>query len=363
MTKRHRYIIDYLCSLNDVTISKYSSWDNRKWKNLQKGTYNDKVKYVNFWGNQSLFSLILSSIQCCAFLKENYKKNDDNIVIYTSTIQLEQVLSFIYAKFLGCKVIFDVVENYNAQGVDLSFSYKITKVISKLFYKYADGFFVISSLLKNLFEKEQNKPVCLLPNSAPVCSNKVKTCFSDPLRVVYTGTFAPKDGVKFLINGFNEFSKKENVNAELYLIGKNKIDKDSELIIKGNSSIKVLGYVSDEKLSDLLCNADVLMMTRCNSSFANYGFPFKLSEYLSTGNTVVATKVGDVPLYLKDRENAFLIVPEKSSEISEVLYYIYTHEQQAIEIGKKGKDVVYKYFDIEKNGIIFYDFIKKISRI
>lgn len=64
--------------------------------------------------------------------------------------------------------------------------------------------------------------------------------------------------------------------------------------VKDKAYIRYLGFVSDEELIEQLLESDILCMTRCNSVFANYGFPFKLSEYLSTDNVVLATSVGDL---------------------------------------------------------------------
>ncbi len=62
-------------------------------------------------------------------------------------------------------------------------------------------------------------------------------------------------------------------------------------------------------------NSDVLCMCRKESGFANAGFPFKLGEYLATGNPVICTKVSDVEYYL-DNEDVYLIDPGCPDQIS-----------------------------------------------
>lgn len=359
MSKRHRYLIDYLRKQPNVRIFKYSSsWKNSNWKNPKEGYYKGCVYYVNNLYKKSLVSVIRVSVEACKYLKKYYKKGDKNVVLFSTLLQLEEIIPYIYAKLLGYKIVFDIVENYNAAGVKLSFNMWICEKMSSAFYRGSDGFFVISTLLKDLFDAKCSVPSCILPNSTPMTYINQKQHFSKPFKVVYTGTFALKDGVRFLVQGFNLFSQK--VDSELLLIGKGELDQETDNIVRANASIKRTGYLSEEELRIHLTTADALVMPRCNSEFANYGFPFKLSEYLSTGNTVVATTVGDVTQYLIDKKNAFLIPPENVDAMAKVLEYIYTNEDFAIQVGKNGQAVVAEFFDVNTNGCKFLEFIKKI---
>lgn len=101
-------------------------------------------------------------------------------------------------------------------------------------------------------------------------------------------------------------------------------------------------------------------MTRNNSVFANYGFPFKLSEYLATGNIVMATKVGDVCLYLKDRYDAYLLNPESAKAIADTIIEIAQNPQKAIAVAQKGLETMKQKFSINHIGPIFIDFLSKI---
>lgn len=358
MTKRHRYIIDYLINRN-IRVSKYSSWQTDGISNPPEGHYKGKVFFKNTRHPKSLLSIFKISRETCAFLRENYSKAHKNITIFSSTLSIEEFIPWIYASVKGYKIFFDVVENYASKGGDTTFSTKFHLFISKIAYRKAAGIFAISSLLDKKYRTYTKSNICILPNSAVACFENNKKSFSTPFRVTYTGTFASKDGVKYLVEGFQRFIQQQKVNAELFLAGKGEADSSTEKIIRQNPRIKKLGYISDGELSELIRNSDVLAMTRCNSEFANYGFPFKLSEYLATGNTVVATNVGDVSSYLTDRQNAYIIPPDNSQAITDVLNHVYTHEDEAIRIGKNGQQVVRTHFDPQVNGDRFLDFIKQ----
>ena len=200
-----------------------------------------------------------------------------------------------------------------------------------------------------------------MPNSTAILRAEPKVKFSSPIRILYVGTFTPKDGVDFLIGAFDKLLLYRK-DIKLTLIGKG-IKRDMDVIgdlIAGNVHIDSKGYVEDDELYDILVNSDILTMTRSNSVFANFGFPFKLSEYLATGNPVVATDVSDVSLYLEDKKNACIAIPEDVDSIYENLKFLTDHQDKAIEIGNSGLDVVKEHFDINKNGEKFVDFLLKL---
>ena len=277
MTKRHRYYIDYLSSLYNVRVCNINTW-NENSNNPHTGLYKDVVKYYNTSYPKKISSFLSISRWGTKLLKEHYCKDCDNIAIFCTFFTIEQILIMQKAKKLGYKIVCDIVENYNVKGHDMSKQMKLSFYINKLFlYKKVDAFIVISNQLKNVYRK-YGKPILMLTNSAPIKDIVQKENFNSPMRIVYTGTYANKDGLSYLIKGFCKFIQNEGNVAELLLIGKGKGDDLTEKEIKNNTQIKKLGFVTDEDLIEIQQSADLLCMTRCNSPFANYGFPFKLSE-------------------------------------------------------------------------------------
>lgn len=357
MTKRHRYYIDYLAKLHNVDICNVCTWLSDDKRNLEFGIYKDKAKYYNTTLPKKVSSFLAIAKWTNKVIVDRFKPNYNNIAIFCSYVSIEQMPVFIKAKKMGYKVICDVVENYDAIGSDASKLMKLSFAINKhFFYDKVDAFIAISNQIEDAYKK-YGKPILKLTNSAPLNSFPQKQNFHNPMNVVYTGTFASKDGLSYLVEGFDLFIRLQGKVAKLFLIGKGKGDPKTENTISNNEQIEKLGYVSDEELEKIQINADLLCMTRCNSAFANYGFPFKLSEYMATGNTVLATSVGDVPLYIKNKVNGLLILPNNSNAICEALTYAYKNPNTCIAIGQKGKETVKKYFDVEKNGEKLHKFI------
>ena len=97
-----------------------------------------------------------------------------------------------------------------------------------------------------------------------------------------------------------------------------------------------------------------------NSPFANAGFPFKLGEYLSTGNPVVATNVSNIEEYLSNREDVMLVKPEDIGELSEAILYLLLNPSTAKDIGVAGREVCRKHFNPNKNGQNLRRFLEEI---
>lgn len=360
MTKRHRYFIDYLAKLEHVKVTNIGTWLDEKGSNAETGIYGGSVRYHNTRQPKKLSSIFSISAWCKEILRENYVKAGQNVAVFCSYFSLEQISAMLYAKKLGYRIVCDVVENYDAKGGDSSTLAMFTFRLSQLFfYNKADAFLVISSQIGNVYRR-YDKPMLMLTNSAPISSSSVKRHFHEPLSVVYTGTFAPKDGLKYLVEGFDTFVRKYGNVAELRLIGKGSGDEATERIIRDNPQIIKLGFVSDSVLAETQKNADLLCMTRCNSEFANCGFPFKLSEYMATGNAVLATSVGDVPLYIRDKINGLLVPPNSSQAIMDALEYVYADPRRCIEMGARAIRTVEESFSVRTNGEKLYQFLSHL---
>ena len=111
------------------------------------------------------------------------------------------------------------------------------------------------------------------------------------------------------------------------------------------NSVIFTGIVSAAEIPQILKNATVLALDRPDSLQAQCGFPTKLGEYLLTENPVVVTKVGDIPLFLKDGETALLAEERNPHEFSSKLLWALEHPAEAIEIGKAGAQVAMREFN------------------
>lgn len=234
---------------------------------------------------------------------------------------------------------------YKIKGFDVE---KYKKHIKDL-----EGMFVISTALKDYFAslgllKEKIKIVNMTVDNNRFIGLKKQT---SKKYIAYCGTASNnKDGVDELIKSF-AIVHKSYPDVKLYIIGKTP-DKDDvsgnlELIenLGVKNSVIFTGIVSAAEIPQILKNATVLALDRPDSLQAQCGFPTKLGEYLLTENPVVVTKVGDIPLFLKDGETALLAEERNPHEFSSKLLWALDHPAEAIEIGKAGAQVAMREFN------------------
>lgn len=363
-TKRRRYMIDYLN--NCGILSHYLVCDfkqRNQFINQIKGTYGlcdyyditylaSQKKYTKYWreGKQ--------------YLLKSFKKDKKNVLIFCTNVSLFEYPFYKYGKKIGYKIICDQVETSFLQNGKVNFlqkaNIKISEWISDKVYKHSSAFVISQNLYNEVRKRYPNRKLCLLQNSTPQLCQESRRSFNKPLRILYSGTYSYKDGVKYLLEGVIE-AYEAGCNLELFLLGKGtKNDMKILDLIKDKQYIHYVGYVSDDKLNAYLLESDILCMTRCNSRFANYGFPFKLSEYLATGNIVIATNVGDVCNYVEDKKSAFIVPPENSHSIAETIQHICDNPHEAFTVAQGGLDVMKESFSIDVVGEIFVNFLTKV---
>ena len=264
----------------------------------------------------------------------------------------------------GVKVVHEKTEHpdiYSFKGFDIK---RYKREIGKV-----DGMFVISTALMDYYvslglPKEKIEIV-----NMTVDSNRFVGLTKQPSEkyIAYCGTASNnKDGVDELIKSF-AIVNKIYPEVKLYIIGKipDKDDTSGNLSLIENLGIKksviFTGVISATEMPQILKNAVALALDRPDSLQAQCGFPTKLGEYLLTENPVVVTKVGDIPLFLKDGETALLAEERNPQDFSSKLIWILQHPEEATMIGKAGAQVAMREFNYLKETKKIIDVINRIS--
>ena len=215
------------------------------------------------------------------------------------------------------------------------------------------GMIVISQGLKQYYIGQGCHPDRVYIVNMVVDTNRFKGLQKQPSKpyIAYCGTASNnKDGVDQLIKAF-ALVVKRHPEYKLYIIGstpskKQRFGNDElvkELGIEKN--VVFTGTIPATQMPQMLKNASVLALDRPDNLQAKYGFPTKLGEYLLTGNPVVVTKVGDIPLFLKDGESALLSDPNNAQDFADKLCWAIEKPDKAKAIGENGKKVAEQSFN------------------
>jgi glycosyltransferase involved in cell wall biosynthesis len=240
----------------------------------------------------------------------------------------------------------------------------VKKITVNLYIRYAykvfDGIVVISHYLLNYFKNKisKNAKLLLIPiivdhtqfsiNNRQNKKGKVK-------KIVYAGSLCQdKDGIIDLITAFKILCDKRS-DVRLILIGnidksKNKTDMLNLVDNFGLADkVKITGFIPRNDLVKNLIEADVLALYKPKTLQNEYCFPTKIGEYLSTGNPVVTTDIGEISYYLKDNYNAFLAragnIESFAFKLCEAL-----DKKSSKMIGEQGKKTAEEEFNYIKAG-------------
>jgi glycosyltransferase involved in cell wall biosynthesis len=84
-------------------------------------------------------------------------------------------------------------------------------------------------------------------------------------------------------------------------------------------------------------------------------------EAMACAKPVIGSDVGGIPEILKDRVNGILVPPGDTEKLSQAIIYLLKNKQDALNIGKSGRDLVEKNFNledtIEKKEKLYYKFL------
>ena len=224
---------------------------------------------------------------------------------------------------------------------------------------------MISNALKHFFDthnKQYNKkiPVSILnmvvePDRYRCSDSSIDSQYKD---IVYVGTmYGDKDGVYYLLEAFLKIYQ-DYPDSRLILIGDNtrvlQMQRVNNILSKMPYSDRIIftGQLDRKSVIEKINSAYCLVLARPDNIQAKYGFPTKLGEYLSTGKPVIVTSVGDVPLFLRDGENAYIAKPDDVDAFANKLNECLSDPIKASFIGKKGEELVYRefnYLEVTKN--------------
>lgn len=294
-----------------------------------------------------------------SFLRKNKQAGSKNIIYNYNYPDLKNIVFLMYGRMIGYRIVFDIIEDNRFEahvGFINKIRIKTSLVLFKLSRYFTKAYVAISDhLYKRAEENAKGKiPVHLIPITVNLNYFKISghPINKSELKIFYGGSFAPKDGLSYLLDAFEEVSKKDST-VKLVLTGLGNpadVDKIKEKIAASAAKERILfkGFLATDEYYAVLNSCDIFCMTRVNSKFANAGFPFKLGEFLASGKGVIATRVGDVPKYLHNGENSLLINPDSVSEIVQALSTFINNPEKINTLGSAARKTAETNFDSDK---------------
>lgn len=373
-TKRIQHAIDGLKNFSDISIRvvilRQSSRINAL-NGVHKG-----IPYETVMADIERSKLVLLApllhAKAKRVIRRVFRPAMKNILYVYGPPTIDKMPTIRYARRLGFKVIFDIIEDEHlARNINKNLWHWIKNFYTCRFLdritSISDGIVVISSHLENKFREVTSGRIPMHFRSISVdmdCYNKKLQLLSDPLTLFYSGTFALKDGVLVLLDSFDQLAAKHD-NIRLVLTGKGDHEHMRKSLARIDASphrnrIDYKGYLDDETYYSTLNAADIPCMTRLDIPYAHAGFPFKFGEFLATGKPVIASRVSDVECIVDNRKEAMLVKPGDSNEIVSAVEYLMANPEEATYIGMRGREKARTCFDYRSQGQKLIEFLRNL---
>lgn len=139
------------------------------------------------------------------------------------------------------------------------------------------------------------------------------------IRLIYIGIPSrKKENLSMFIHALMASTSCERYEFDLYGLTENdyqRIFKD-KIDLKRWANIHFWGKVSQEEISNALRNSDYSVIFREDNRINRAGFPTKMGTSLSNDVPVLATPVGDIPKYIRNGLNGYLLPLDNNSLVA-----------------------------------------------
>ncbi len=378
---RWKTLIEGLASLNiNIVIYVYGGllFEN---ENAKKTFFNNKINFTylvsyfpkSYWSVR-IYKYVLKGLMSKITIHQalRYIKNED-FIWFDHTLFTYQLIGRIRKNNITAQIFaesseFMDIHKFNIGNVlQMRLANKRQKQFeTKIFYDL-NGLALMTRTLLNHYEKFQKPhPKMLhLPMTVDLGRfNKKHEALPEFIKpyIAYVGVMNDlKDGVSILINSFDTIKEKYE-NYKLYLVGPRTYDTPIhvQLIrdLQLENRVFWMKEYPHEKIPNIICNADLLVLPRPDSKQAQGGFPTKLGEYLATGNPICATSVGEIPDYLEDNVSVFCAKPGSIESFANAMDRALSDPENAKRVGLNGRKVAEREFNKDIQASKLYDFFK-----
>lgn len=225
-----------------------------------------------------------------------------------------------------------------------------------LWYTRWDAVVCITSLLEAYY-KEHGLPSAVIPTILDVRHSLPRLesdAGSRDINFLFAGTFGgTKDGIAPMVEA--AVDRAEVLSARKVIINvlgpsgeQVKTSLGAELYKRAcvSGALVVHGAVSQEKVVDFWRWADYGMFLRPSRRSSNAGFPTKLGEGMAVGTPFIMNRTGDIPLYIDNGRNGFLLdncSKEDCGLVVDTLLALSSEEHSALRIA--ARNCAERFFD------------------
>jgi glycosyltransferase involved in cell wall biosynthesis len=183
--------------------------------------------------------------------------------------------------------------------------------------------------------------------------------------LLHHGTYSPTRGIEELIRSivYINPSIKENITLLLVGIPNKKIEDLKKLCNELNISqqVEIIPPVDINRIPSYIQSCDVgIIPLPPNNEWWHVSVPLKTLEYLAMGKPIIATNIPFHQKIFSLVKCGILINTNQPEEIANAISSLYQNKENLNEMGKKGKELVERYYSWESKASELEEFLKTI---
>ena len=228
-----------------------------------------------------------------------------------------------------CKLV-SLVHLFNSSRPVPKYQQYFYQLVEKQYLKHIDALILNSqstlSQAQQLIGKKLPPHIVAPPcgdNFGDVATGRSEKS-SDTLKLLYVGNIIRQKGLHVLLQGF---AKLKLPGLSLTVVGRSELEPgyalEQQAFVKNHElsgKVNFLGVLGADELAEIYREHDVFIMPSVNEA---YGIVYL--EAMQFGLPVIGTGTGGGREIIQEEHNGYLIEPEDSERLAEIIQYLATH--------------------------------------
>ena len=166
--------------------------------------------------------------------------------------------------------------------------------------------------------------------------------------IVYSGLLGVAYDFETILEAANDLQTDSTIHFIIRGIGEMESSIRSAMIKRNLRNVTLSSdYLVQQKLIQLLANADVLILPMKSDEFSDIGLPTKLLEYMACGRPIICISAGEPARIVKESNCGIVVSPHNTSELVTAIVGL-KESSELEELGRNGRKYAEANFSLEK---------------
>ena len=291
------------------------------------------------------------------FWKNRRRQKFDVVITEPSLLSLAGYAAKIFTRSKWVIDIWDIPVRYWAENPFLQMKARMSKLILKHFFNYAD-FFIISILPDfelRYFNLPQEKSI-YLPNAIWLnrrdYKNHKSTNENEFNILVMRSKYSLSSGLDVLSSAFVELNQRYE-NVSLTVVGRmSAVVRKQVDHLRRLKDVRFYDFVDHDDLLQMIDNSGVCVVPYHAIPDLSQIYPIKILEYRAMGAVIIAADLPNFRRMIRNGETGLLFQPGNARDLAEKISQVIENPDLRRKLSENAKQIERQFDCVEKNNII-----------